>query len=144
MNEKCDEIKLKYYTCLNNSKRNPKKCKIIEDELRGCSKKTGESYCIDEINNLMNCSRSPDPSSCAKEFVLFRECNRPDGPHIVIEDNKYVITKEHLDKYNVNDSIIGSVEAPERNNSNTISFLEKMKATLHLKNFKEKFVPYKW
>ncbi|ETW29174.1 hypothetical protein PFFCH_03374 [Plasmodium falciparum FCH/4] len=105
---------------------------------------TGESYCINEINNLMECSRSPDPSMCSKEFVLFRECNRPDGPHILIEDNKYVISKEHLDKYNVSESTISPIEAPQRNNSNTASFLEKMKEVLHLKNFKEKFVAYKW
>ncbi|SBS87518.1 conserved Plasmodium protein, unknown function [Plasmodium ovale curtisi] len=187
MIEKCEEVKLKYYTCLNNSRRNPNKCKDIETELRGCSKTTGENYCIDEINNLMECSRFPDSSTCAKEFFLFRECNRPDGPHILIEvipkgrvqgeenrihhsyvlctcpytffthpnrytlrifqnlqDNKYVIAKDHLDKYNVDNATIGPVEAPERNNSNTASFLEKMKATLHLKNFKEKFVAYKW
>ncbi|SBT78887.1 conserved Plasmodium protein, unknown function [Plasmodium ovale] len=144
MIEKCEEVKLKYYTCLNNSRRNPNKCKDIETELRECSKTTGENYCIDEINNLMECSRFPDSSTCAKEFFLFRECNRPDGPHILIEDNKYVIAKDHLDKYNVDNATIGPVEAPERNNSNTASFLEKMKATLHLKNFKEKFVAYKW
>ncbi|KAI4835821.1 ATP synthase-associated protein [Plasmodium brasilianum] len=144
MNEKCEEVKLKYYTCLNNSKRNPSKCKYIETELRECSKTTGESYCIDEINNLMECSRSPDSSVCAKDFFLFRECNRPDGPHMLMEDNKYVIATKHLDKYNVNNAIIGLADAPERNNTNTASFLQKMKETLHLKNFKEKFVAYKW
>ncbi|KNC37055.1 hypothetical protein PFLG_02370 [Plasmodium falciparum RAJ116] len=129
MKEKCNEAKSKYYKCLNKSNRNPGKW---------------ESYCINEINNLMECSRSPDPSMCSKEFVLFRECNRPDGPHILIEDNKYVISKEHLDKYNVSESTISPIEAPQRNNSNTASFLEKMKEVLHLKNFKEKFVAYKW
>lgn len=144
MDEKCDAIKTKYYSCLSESKRNPRKCKSIEDELRGCSKKTGESYCIDEINNLMRCSRAPDPTVCAKEFFLFRECNRPDGPHITIEDGNYVILKEHLDKYNVNDPVISSVEAPERNCSETKKFIEKMKVTLQLKNLKEKFTAYKW
>ncbi|SBT45706.1 conserved Plasmodium protein, unknown function [Plasmodium ovale wallikeri] len=134
MIEKCEEVKLKYYTCLNNSRRNPNKCKDIETELRECSKTI-------ESNNV---NMFPDSSTCAKEFFLFRECNRPDGPHILIEDNKYVIAKDHLDKYNVDNATIGPVEAPERNNSNTASFLEKMKATLHLKNFKEKFVAYKW
>ncbi|GAB68514.1 hypothetical protein PCYB_133880, partial [Plasmodium cynomolgi strain B] len=84
----------------------------------------------------MDCSRTPDPTACAKEFFLFRECNRPDGPHMLIE--------EHLDKYNVSSATIGPVDAPERVNSNTAAFLEKMKETLHLKNFKEKFVAYKW
>ncbi|EUD65946.1 hypothetical protein C922_03673 [Plasmodium inui San Antonio 1] len=144
MNRKCEEIKLNYYTCLNSSKRNPGKCRDVEAELRECSKTTGESYCINEINNLMDCSRTPDPTACAKEFFLFRECNRPDGPHMLIEDGKYVIAKEHLDKYNVSSATIGPVDAPERINSNTAAFLEKMKETLHLKNFKEKFVPYKW
>ncbi|VWU49186.1 conserved protein, unknown function [Hepatocystis sp. ex Piliocolobus tephrosceles] len=144
MIEKCEEIKLKYYTCLNESNRNPKKCKVIEEELRDCSKTTGENYCIDEIHNLMKCSKSPDPNVCANEFFLFRECNRPDGHHMTIEGDKYVIAEKHLDKYNVSNATIGPVHAPERNNANTESFLEKMKSTLHLKNFKEKFVAYKW
>lgn len=144
MDEKCDSIKNKYYACLNESKRNPRKCKPIEDELRVCSKKTGENYCIDEINNLMRCARSPDPTVCAKEFFLFRECNRPDGRHMTIEDGNYVILKEHLDKYNVSDSVISPVEAPVRDSAKTKKFIEKMKIALHLENLKENFTAYKW
>lgn len=144
MSESCEELKTKYYSCLNASKRNPKKCKSLEDQLRICSKKNGENYCIDEIINLMNCSRSPDPTVCAKEFFLFRECNRPDGPHMKIEDGNYVVLKEHMDKYNIYDPVIAPIEAPKRDSNETSKFLDKMKATLHLKNFKEKFVAYKW
>ncbi|EAN32814.1 hypothetical protein TpMuguga_02g00531 [Theileria parva strain Muguga] len=139
---KCSKDLNEYYKCLSGSGRDPSKCQKQEFLLRKCSTTDKENdYCLNELLELYNCIKRPDVNACASEFLLFRECNRPEGPEILIQDDKYKLSLRHLDKYNVSSNVICPVNAPKRSLKTINRLLEQMKQVTGFKNYTEKFTP---
>ncbi|GIX63289.1 ubiquitin fusion degradation protein 1 [Babesia caballi] len=85
--------------------------------------------------------REPDSTGCAKEFIAFRECHRPGGAEILIKNNMYKISREHLHKYNVTGEVVCPASAPRRDGNAIRAALSKLRAACGFKNFEEDFTP---
>ncbi|KAK1939762.1 hypothetical protein X943_003069 [Babesia divergens] len=141
-NRKCAPHLSNFYSCLGRSGRDISQCEKELASLTQCSETDkNENYCVGEMSRLLRCARNPDTAGCAKEFIVFRECHRPAGPEILIKDNMYTISKDHLHKYNVSSEVICPVSAPSRSKQSLLTTIEKLKAACGFKNYEENFTP---
>ncbi|KAK1443699.1 hypothetical protein BgAZ_205750 [Babesia gibsoni] len=139
---KCSPLLSEFYGCLGRSGRDISQCERELGALGQCAEtdKT-ENYCVGEMSRLLRCTRRPDAGGCAKEFIMFRECHRPTGAEIIIKDNMYKISGEHLKKYNVSSETICPVAAPQRDKGAIMAAVDKLRTACGFKNFEEKFAP---
>ncbi|CDR94115.1 hypothetical protein, conserved [Babesia bigemina] len=131
-----------FYGCLGRSGRDLSQCARELGALRQCSDgDKNENYCVGELTRLIRCTGEPDRTGCAKEFIAFRECHRPGGAEILIKDNMYKISKDHMHKYNVTSDVICPASAPKRDGKAIRAALDKLRAACGFKNYEENFTP---